>query len=107
MIDPSIMDDGLVDLTGMVSFHLSTAFYPKFPDGWVEECTPLVVEAIEWCADDEGSETIVWPYWAQPWPAGGEIDDSDDPEGWSYYVKAYAVVEATKTWPLVEHIREA
>jgi hypothetical protein len=97
MLDTTILDDGLVDLKGMVVFHLSTAFYPGFPDGWVERAAPLAVEAIGNCRDYESLTSVEWPFDLQPYPEGGEPDYDVG----CYLVPSYAIVDKMHLYPLV------
>lgn len=96
MLDTWALDEGLTDMEGMVSMHLSTNFYPPFPTDFVEQVTPLLAEAIENCQNEDGDVLMAWPD-VQPQPA----PNRSRVIGETLFVEARVLVDMCKAWPLV------
>lgn len=97
MLDTYPLDEGLVDLSGMVSLHLSTRFYPPFPHDFIETMTPLVVEAIEHYVADDPRAVIIIPAGTEPVPRRA----SPRSDG-SHFIEADNLIEITRLWPVVD-----
>jgi hypothetical protein len=97
MLDTWALDEGLVDLEGMVNLHLSTNFYPAFPHEWITAVTPAVMEAIVNASEDNAGEPVEWPITAlNPIPRAAY-----EGEGGVIYIDSNELLNITHTWGLV------